>query len=136
MDLADTSVWAFKSRPAIRDWFAAAVESGDVACCDMIALELLHSARNPGEFAAIELGLAALPWVEPSGADWTRAREVYRQLGRRSGQAQRTVKHADLLIAAAAERAGLTLLHYDSDYDTIAAITGQPTRWAAPLGSI
>jgi predicted nucleic acid-binding protein len=135
-DLADTSVWARKAHPAIRDWFVAAVESGDVACCDMVALELLHSARNPGEFAALELGLAALPWAEMDGAVWERARQVYRALGSRPGMVQRSVKHADLLIAAAAELAGMTLLHYDADYDTIAAVTGQPTRWAAPRGSL
>jgi len=45
------------------------------------------------------------------------------------------VKHADLLIAAA-ELAGMRLLHHDSDDDTIAALTGQPTRWAAPRGSL
>jgi predicted nucleic acid-binding protein len=50
--------------------------------------------------------------------------------------AQRSVKHADLLIAAAAELAGMTLLHYDADYDTIAGVTGQATRWAAPRGSL
>ena len=69
-------------------------------------------------------------------AVWRRAREVYRELGARPGMVQRRVKHADLLIAAAAELAGMTLLHYDSDYDTIAALTGQPTRWAASRGSL
>ncbi|MEP7379160.1 MAG: PIN domain-containing protein [Chloroflexota bacterium] len=136
MNLADTSVWAHKARPAIRDWFAAAVESGDIACCDMVALELLHSSRNPREFAAIELGLAAMPWIEPDGGDWRRAREIYRSLGSRPGAAQRSIKHAYLLIAVAAERAGMTLLHYDSDYDTIASITHQPTRWVAERGSL
>jgi predicted nucleic acid-binding protein len=32
----------------------------------------------------------------------------------------------DLLIAATAERAGLTVLHVDEDFDLIADITGQP----------
>jgi predicted nucleic acid-binding protein len=32
----------------------------------------------------------------------------------------------DLLIAAAAELAGLTVLHVDKDFEIIAAITGQP----------
>jgi predicted nucleic acid-binding protein len=50
--------------------------------------------------------------------------------------AQRSVKHPDVLIAAAAERAGFTLVHYDADYDTIAEITGQPVRWVAPRGSL
>ena len=38
----------------------------------------------------------------------------------------------DLLIAAAAESAGVPVLHCDADFDRIAAITGQPTRWALP----
>ena len=35
----------------------------------------------------------------------------------------------DLLIAATAELAGLTVLHCDKDFDLIAAITGQPAQW-------
>jgi len=136
MELADTSVWAHKSHPALRDWFASAVEAGEIAGCDMVALELLYSARNPPEFALVEEGLRGLPWVDPDAADWRRAREVYRVLGGRPGMMQRSVKHPDLLIAAAAERAGLTLVHYDADYETIAEITGQPVRWAMPRGSL
>jgi predicted nucleic acid-binding protein len=41
-----------------------------------------------------------------------------------------------VLIAAAAEAAGVTVLHYDEDYDRIAEITGQPVRWLAPKGSL
>jgi len=33
-----------------------------------------------------------------------------------------------LLIAAAAELAGLTVLHLDKDFDLIASITGQPAE--------
>ncbi len=29
-----------------------------------------------------------------------------------------------------------TVLHYDADHDRIAAITGQPTEWVAPRGSL
>jgi predicted nucleic acid-binding protein len=34
----------------------------------------------------------------------------------------------DLLIAAAAERAGLTVLHLDKDFDVIAEVTRQPVE--------
>lgn len=33
----------------------------------------------------------------------------------------------DLIIAATAELSGFTILHVDKDFDTITAITGQPT---------
>jgi len=41
-----------------------------------------------------------------------------------------------LLIAAAAEAAGIGVRHYDEDYDRIAAIIGQPVRWLAPRGTL
>ena len=52
------------------------------------------------------------------------------------GVHHRRVSHPDLLIAAAAESADMTVLHYDADFETIAAVTGQPTHWVAPLGSL
>ncbi len=45
------------------------------------------------------------------------------------------MKIPDLLIAAAAERAGYPLVHYDADFDRIAALTGQPTSWVIPAGT-
>jgi predicted nucleic acid-binding protein len=42
----------------------------------------------------------------------------------------------DLLIAAAAERAGLTLLHYDNDFELIAGVPGQICQWVVAAGSI
>lgn len=42
----------------------------------------------------------------------------------------------DLLVAAAAELAGVTVWHYDEDFDRIAQITGQPTLWIARRGSL
>lgn len=53
-----------------------------------------------------------------------------------SRSAKLSVKHPDLLIAAAAEVAGVQFLHYDEDYDRIASITGQPVDWLAPRGSL
>jgi hypothetical protein len=28
------------------------------------------------------------------------------------------------------------VLHYDSDFDHISAVTGQPTEWVVPQGSV
>ena len=51
-------------------------------------------------------------------------------------RADQGIGFPDLLIAAVAERERVTILHYDSDYDLIAKVTGQPTQWVAPRGSI
>lgn len=48
----------------------------------------------------------------------------------------RGAKVTDLLIAAAAESAGLVVLHYDHDFDLIAGATGQTTEWIVPAGSV
>jgi predicted nucleic acid-binding protein len=102
----------------------------------MVRLELLYSARNAPEFSDIREELAALPSCPIGEEQWRRALWVYEQLGMRGGTHQRSVKHPDLPIAAAAEAADVAVLHYDEDYDRIAEITGQPTRWLAPAGSL
>ena len=48
----------------------------------------------------------------------------------------RAVGLPDLLIAAVAERAGLIVLHYDADYELVAAVTGQAMQWIVPRGSV
>ncbi|HEY8863152.1 MAG TPA: hypothetical protein VIO37_03150 [Candidatus Dormibacteraeota bacterium] len=40
------------------------------------------------------------------------------------------------MIAATAEDAGLVVLHYDADFDRIAAVTGQTCEWVVVPGSI
>jgi predicted nucleic acid-binding protein len=63
-----------------------------------------------------------------------RAVDVQDVLAERNQQSG--AKIADLLIAAAAESAGLVILHYDHDFDLIAGVTGQPTEWILPAGSV
>ena len=53
---------------------------------------------------------------------------------RRLSQSGRNIP--DLLIAAAAEDAGLMVLHYDADFDRIYVVTGQKCEWVVPAGSI
>jgi predicted nucleic acid-binding protein len=62
---------------------------------------------------------------------WSRARAV--QLAMAGSGDHRRVPPADLLIAASAERAGVPLVHYDQDYERIAAVTRQPHLWFVAL---
>jgi hypothetical protein len=41
-----------------------------------------------------------------------------------------------LLVAAVAKRERVTVLHYDSHYDLIAHVTGQPVQWVVPRGTV
>jgi predicted nucleic acid-binding protein len=134
LEIADTSVWARKGElPEFGMRFLA----GLVGVTDMIVMELLYSARDAADYAQIEenLGGCGLYRVEPQ--DWDEARRVWRELLRRGGGPQhRQVGHQDLLTAAVAARHGLTVVHYDGDFDIIASVTKQPVRWAAPQGSL
>ncbi len=77
---------------------------------------------------------AAIDVLPLTAESCRRAEAVQEELARRSQH--RTVKVVDLLVAACAELNGLTVLHYDRDFDAIAAVTGQPTRWVVPAGSV
>jgi hypothetical protein len=63
-----------------------------------------------------------------------RAMEVNRLLGSKSQH--RNFSLPDLVIAATAEVHGATVLHYDADFERIAAITGQPVERVVPPGSL
>ena len=134
LEIADTSVWA---RRGELPEFAVRFLAGLVGVTDTIVMELLYSARDAADYAQIEadLGGCSLYRVEPQ--DWDEGRRVWRELLRRGGGPQhRQVGHQDLLTAAVAARHGLTVIHYDGDFDIIASVTGQPVRWAAPQGSL
>ncbi|HMJ03677.1 MAG TPA: PIN domain nuclease [Conexibacter sp.] len=107
---------------------------GEVATCAMIDLEVLYSARSPDTYAALARYLRSLPRVHVTEAVVDRALEVQSRLAMRSRHYG--VRFPDLLIAACAESADLTVMHYDADYERIAEVTGQPVQWVVPRGSV
>ena len=113
---------------------AGPIEAGELAVCGVLALEAGYSARNAVDHSALLHQLDALPWVDITPADWRRALDVQQLLARRGHH--RSAKLPDLILAAAAERAGLTVLHYDSDFETIAEVSGQQVAWVVPRGSV
>jgi predicted nucleic acid-binding protein len=136
-ELADTSAWFVSRRaPQLRAVFDGLLETGQIATCDAVKLELLHTARNGAELTARRAELDLLPQCPIGPTEFRRALDVYEQLAHQGGLHHRRVKHPDLLIAAAAESASVPLLHYDEDFEQIAAITGQETRWIAPRASV
>ncbi len=138
MVLADSSAW-FLSRRAdaapVKDRLDEHLLADQVAICDMVRFELVYSSRNAAEMAAALAKLDVLHDCPIGKPQWERALTVYRRLAEQGGAHHRSVGFEDLLIAAAAESAGATVLHYDEDFDRIAAITGQPTRWIVERGS-
>jgi predicted nucleic acid-binding protein len=133
--LADKSALTRReTRPEVRTIIEPLLVSGAIATCAIVDLELLYSASSPGVYASLVTALRALPRVPVGEAVLDRALEVQGMLATRSQH--RAVPLPDLIVAACAETAGLTVLHYDADYDRIAEVTGQPTRWVLPRGSV
>jgi predicted nucleic acid-binding protein len=111
--------------PDAGQW-AGRIERGLVRITTVTRLEVGHSARSGAELRAglREPPLSAMPVEYLTPAIEDRAVEVLSLLADR-GQ-HRAPSIPDLIIAAAAELAGLTVLHLDKDFEVIAGITGQP----------
>lgn len=111
--------------PDAGSW-AERIERGLVRIATVTRLEVGYSARSGQDartlFARPPLATMPVEYLTPAIED--RAVEVQLLL---AGQGQhRAPSIPDLVIAAAAELAGLTVLHLDKDFDLIAGITGQP----------
>jgi predicted nucleic acid-binding protein len=131
--LADTSALERLHHPDVLQRVEALYLNGRIATCWTVDLELLCSARNADAHAALLVDRRFLPRVPCGDAVGDRAIEVQGLLAR-TGRHRRPIN--DLVLAAAAELAGLTVLHYDQDFDVIAEVTGQPTEWVVPRGSV
>jgi predicted nucleic acid-binding protein len=108
--------------------------SGRVATCAVVDLELGWSARDGAEWSAIADERRGFARAPVTAAVCERALQVQGLLAAK-GQ-HRGAPLPDLLIAAAAEAAGLIVLHYDADFELIAAVTGQLTEWVVPRGTV
>jgi predicted nucleic acid-binding protein len=131
--LLDTSVLKRLQASAVRAVLEPLTNDGAVARPTICDLEVGYSARNADEWDRFSDALKIFNVVDTTSAHLRRALEVQRLLAQRS---QRGRKIPDLLVAAAAEESGLTVLHYDGDFDLIAAATGQQCQWVAPAGSL
>ena len=117
---------------AARDLLQFLSREGALGTCHIIAMEVLYSARNLDDYETLRADLAAVPWFPVTEPAMDRAVEVQHLLAQRG---QHRLPLPDLVVAATAELAGVTVLHYDHDYDVIAGITRQPTQWIVPRGS-
>jgi predicted nucleic acid-binding protein len=127
------------ARVALQPTVQAALERlddiGVLATTAVIDLEIGYSARDLAEFDSVAADRADLyQELQLTRAVTDRARHVQRELVR-LGQ-HRGPGVPDLLIAATAELYGAMVVHYDRDFDTIAAVTGQPVEWVVPAGSV
>lgn len=108
-------------------------ERGLLCVTGAVEVEILYSARNANEADRLGRWLTGFDYLPCPDEVWDAALDIQRQAIAKGNH--RAFSMADLLIAATAQRHGATVLHYDGDYDQIAAITGYPSRWVAEPGT-
>lgn len=133
--LVDTSALARRRHPVVRDLLGGLVADRAAATTVTVDLEAGYSGRDAEEVRGIahrrRESYVTLP-ISEAVAD--RARDVQVRMAVRGHH--RAAGVVDLLTAAVAEHHGAVVLHYDADFEHIAATTGQPHVWIAPRGSL
>jgi len=126
--LIDKSALVRLGRTTDAGQWATRIERGLVRACAVTRLEIGFSARSADDLRASygSAPLAHMPIEYLTPAIEDRAVEVQVALAER-GQ-HRAASIPDLLVAATAELAQLTVLHDDKDFELIADVTGQPVE--------
>ena len=126
--LIDKSAYARLADAADAQMWIDRVQRGMVRISTVTRLEVGYSFRTAAdarrEIASPPLSLMPMEYLSPAMED--RAVEVQLLLADR-GQ-HRAPSIPDLLVAAAAELSGLTVLAVDKDFELVAEITGQPVE--------
>ncbi len=122
----DTSALARLARSPEAVTWTERIERGLVRISTVTRLEIGYSARSGPDLRAAthRPPLASMPVEYQTPAIENRAVEVQLRLADR-GQ-HRGPSVADLIVAATAELAGLTVVHFDKDFEMIAEVTAQP----------
>jgi hypothetical protein len=131
--LVDTSVLARARQDVVGERLTALARAGHLWTCRLIDLEVAYASRAR-DVADVVDERRALPEAPITADVLGRALQVAAAMA--ASGLHRGAKPVDLVIAAAAEAAGLAVLHYDDDYDRIASVTRQPVEWVAPAGSL
>jgi len=133
--LVDTSAAARMHVPEVAERIAPLIESGVVASSAVLDAEALYSARSPGEYELIWADRrVAYEYVVTNDEDWARALDAQRALAR-TGR-HRAVGMPDLLTGVLAAQNGLTVVHYDADFEIAAEVIDFQHRWVVPPGTV
>ena len=132
--LIDKSAWARLGDDGVAERWSGPLAAGHVAVTGVGMLEILVSSTSGADFVDARFELSMMPRVAVTEQILDRALDVQGEMAGRG--THRAPSPADLVLAACAEANGLTVLHYDKDFDLIAEVTGQPVQWVAPAGSV
>ena len=131
--LVDTSVASRAHLPEVRERLLVLADNDLLVGCSIVDLEVGYSARNRSAHDLAREKSRQLPRADIGQSTCDRAWDIQSLL---AAKGQHRLPIPDLLIAACALEHDLTVVHYDSDFDTISAATGLRSQWVAPRGSL
>lgn len=114
-----------------------ALAHDDVLVCDPFRIAALYSARDVKDYMSLSEELDALRQAPCDRGVWQIAQSAQRALASDRRVSHR-IKPVDLLVAAAAHRYDVGVLHYDHDFDILAKHAGLSfdSRWLAKRGTL
>jgi predicted nucleic acid-binding protein len=123
MILVDTSAWVefLRDTGSPVSLRVEALLAEEIATCHPIRMEVLAGARDERHLGDLRGLLARASLLPTLPADYEQAAALYRSCRRGGGTVRRLI---DCLIAAHAIRAGVPVLHADSDFTVLARHTG------------
>jgi predicted nucleic acid-binding protein len=139
MLLLDNSAWSHLNSEHLdgerRTEIMDLMTRGVIATCLPFLLEAGYSAQSAASHATMMANFDRLPRVPITPAAEERARQAQREL---AAVGHHRLAPLDVMIAACAHEADAGVLHYDRDYDILAARTTLDfaSVWVAPAGSL
>lgn len=131
--LVDQSALARFNHPVVEERLRPLLDSGLMASCAIIDLEVLYSSRGLVEYEEVLDDRRRLDAAPITPEVMTLAIGLQHALAKRG---QHRLPIPDLIISAAAKTAGLVVLHYDSDFERLWAAGGAMHEWVAPRGTL
>jgi predicted nucleic acid-binding protein len=131
--LVDTSVLGRTHQRVVAERLEALALAGKLWTCRMIDLEYLYSQPEHG-VPDVLVERRALPESPITDRTMDRALEIMEKLA--VAGMHRHARVGDCIIAASAMQAGISVLHYDRDFERIAEVVGLEAEWVAPAGSL
>jgi predicted nucleic acid-binding protein len=130
--LADTSAWMQSRKDTkTRNLLLAAIERGDVRWCWPVRYELLVDARGSDGIAAVERTLDGLREVPVDRGVQRAVLATMRELAADGSHGAHRFPLTDLTVAAAAQHAGIGILHFDQHLERLGQHLGVESCWIA-----
>jgi predicted nucleic acid-binding protein len=135
--LADTSAWMQARRDLrARELLLGAIERGDVCWCWPVRYELMIDARGSEGIAAVERTLESLREIPMDRSVQRGTLATMRELAVAGSHGAHRFPLADLVVATAAQEAGIDILHFDQHLERLGDHLGVGSHWISVPGDV